>query len=795
MPVCLTQTDFERYDRGELDEAASASVHTHLESCDACRTAYIRYCKEHGAQAGPPADSADPAVPTLTATPAPSSPISSASSSPVSKLSRRLPTIEGYRITGVLGQGGMGIVYNAVQTKLNRTVALKVLPAMVGAANPAAVDRFRREATSAARLHHTNIVPIYDFGESRDGYYYAMELITGSPLNVLIRRFSEQKASTAAPVRLAELLQTISPAGHELPREVDPDGSSGEHGATSTGTSTTGRGRVYYQHVARWMADAADALHYAHGQGIIHRDVKPSNLILSIDGRILIADFGLAKSSGEESVTITGSLLGTIRYLSPEQAMAKRIPVDHRTDIYSLGATMYELLCFQPAFPGTDDKRVLAAIITRDPLKPRKIAHNIPPELETICLTMLEKAPDARYPTARAVAEDLRRYIHDLPIIKKPPGLIRRARKFVRRHQAAVLAVAAIVLLAVVLTVAVPSLRHARTRQEAAELVSDARLFENNRNWAAAAAKYREAIDKAPDYVEAIGNFARMKKEQFNVTQNADPSLLEEGVELCERGLDIDPYNTGLWNTMGVLHKKLKRYDEAIVAYEQALELQGDYSAAWENLGIVQALNGEFQEAESNILHAAELAGTGESQCEFPWRNLAAIELHLKKADALEHLDQASTCNSQDPCTLLLRTRLLLELEGKTDINRAVELAGYADYRSERRNPRVKRFRGLAHLSKGDWAQAIEHASEAISLGDELVTVDHFIIAMAEAELGHPEKARQSYQQALFAWPEDLKDPQAFRVIAPAGVLWFESAEWLNQLRDKVEERLGAVSP
>ncbi len=787
MPVCLTQADFERYDCGELDEATSANVRAHLDSCDTCRMAYARFSKERAAQAcpqGTPADHEDPTH-TITATP----------SSPASKVARYLPKIEGYRITGVLGQGGMGIVYNAVQTKLNRTVALKVLPAMVGSANPAAVARFRREATSAARLHHTNIVPIYDFGESRDGYYYAMELVTGSPLNVLIRRFSEQKASVAAPVRLAELLQTISPAGHELPREDDQDGSSGEHAATGTGTSTTGRGHVYYQHVARWMADAADALHYAHGQGIIHRDVKPSNLILSVDGRIFIADFGLAKSSDEESVTITGSLLGTIRYLSPEQAMAKRIPVDHRTDIYSLGATMYELLCFQPAFPGTDDKRVLAAIITRDPTRPRKIAHSVPPELETICLTMLEKAADARYPTGRAVAEDLRRYIHDLPIIKKPPGLIQRARKFVRRHRAAVLAVTAIVLLAVVLTVAVPLLSHARARQEAAELVSDARLFENNRNWAAAAAKYGEALDIDPDYVEAIGNFARMKKEQFNSTPNADPSLLEEGVDLCEHGLAIAPEKTSLWNTMGVLFKKLKRYDEAIIAYQQALEHQGDYSAAWENLGIVQALNRDLREAERNILRAAELAGTEEAECEYPWRNLAAIELHLKRADAIEHLDQALTCNAQDPFTLLLQTRLLLELDGHMDIDRAVDVAGYADYRSEGRNPTVKRVRALAHLRKGDWAQAIEHASEAIRLNDDLMTMDYFIIAMAESELGHSEAARKANQQAMDAWPGDLKDPQAIRVRAPAGVLWIESAEQLIRLRDEAEKRLQAATP
>ena len=468
LSTCLTLADFERLSEGSLDAEAAVRARAHLDSCDACRVAYEHFHRDRAFL--------DNAKSVLLDDSNSGDLLPGSGSSPVRNAVTHTPKIEGYRITGVIGQGGMGIVYRAVQTKLNRTVALKVLPAMIGAASPSAVSRFRREATAAARLHHTHIVPIYDFGESHDAYYYAMELISGQPLNVVIQRFAEKNAATVSPVRLAELLlSTTSSAEVPAPGEVH-GGLSVDGPPSMTSASSGGRGRLYYRQVARWMADAADALHYAHGQGIIHRDIKPANLILSVDGRIMIADFGLAKSVDEESVTLTGSLLGTIRYLSPEQAMARRVPVDHRTDIYSLGATMYELLCFQPAFPGEDDKQVLSAIITREPTAPRKVAPSVAHELETICLKAMEKSPDARYPTARAFVDDLRRYTHDLPIVAKRPGPIARTIKFVRRHKAGVVAVAA----SVFLVITVPLLGYInkkRIEHQIEALIADAHVL------------------------------------------------------------------------------------------------------------------------------------------------------------------------------------------------------------------------------------------------------------------------------------------------------------------------------
>jgi tetratricopeptide (TPR) repeat protein len=647
-----------------------------------------------------------------------------------------------------------------------------------------------------------------------------MELISGKPLDVLIERFAEQDAASASVVRLAELLWSHAPeAAAGLPTDRPDTGSGGDR-STLTGTTSAGRGRLYYRQVARWMADAAGALDYAHGQGIIHRDIKPSNLILSVDGRIMLADFGLAKTAEEESVTMTGSFLGTLRYVSPEQAMAKRVRVDHRTDIYSLGATMYELLCFHPAFPGSDDKEILGAIISRDPTPPRKVAATVPSELETICLKTLEKSPDSRYDTARALVEDLRRYIEDLPIVAKRPGPIARTRKFVRRHKAGVIATIAVVLLAI----AVPWLAHAsrqwtlesrrreveaRRREEegqrrkAAEAVAQAQFYEKQERWPEATAEYKTALEVDPKNVDALGNFARMKKQQYNDQldqhRQADPKLLQEAIDLCDRALAEAPDRTALWNTKGVLLKMLQRYDEAIDAYDHALELNPAYSPALENRGITLALSGDLDGAKVNIRRAAELAGTEEFQCEFPWRNLASIELHEADPSAATLIETALTCDHKNAATLRLRARLFLDLEGYSDFDRALEDAGRADFLEPEivKDPRTKRTYALAQLRKGEFKRAAASARVAIELRDDLAAADHFIIAIAEAKLDQVDRAQEAYDRGLETWPADLKDAGAYRLTGDDGILWFESANRLQRLHDEAAALVatGAATP
>lgn len=789
MSSCPGDLLLAQYSRGQLEPGQAEQVRTHLEFCVTCRSMLDR---AESPVARPPDHtvSVSPSHP-----PIPDS--ADEGTSPAARAAAHYPRIEGYRITGVLGQGGMGIVYRAVQTNLNRVVALKVLPAMVGAASPAAVARFRREATAAARLHHTNIIPIYDFGESRDAYFYAMEVITGQPLNVLIQHLSKSDASTAPAHRLAEILYAATSGA------VPPPPSGGSDGSATSDrsgiTTSTGRGRFYFQQIARWMADAADALHYAHGQGIIHRDIKPGNLILSTDGRIMMADFGLAKSGEEESMTITGALLGTVRYLSPEQAMAKRIPVDHRTDIYSLGATLYELLCFQPAFPGSDDKQVLAAIITREPAAPRKIMHAVPSELETICLKCLEKSPEARYATAKALADDLRCYLADMPIVAKRPGFIGRAVKFVRRRKAPVIAVTAAVLLVVVSLVLV-QVRRAERAARVAELFGLGKAAAGTPHEMEEAVRlFERALDIDPDHAPSLVFLAQIYKDKHNRAPDTSEGaeMLAKADAYCQSALSINPNDQAALNTRGVVLKMMMRFDEAIETYQRVAQLsqpdadQTHYAATLSNLGACHALKKDFDLARQNLAQGAELLGrrVNDPWAATAWRNLAALELHLADPASMKHVTQAIECLSNDPESYVLRARLRMSLDSLADPVQALIDATTADNLARGGNGRVKRIRALSHLRNGQWREAAENARLAID-GKDMPTVNKLILAIAHAKLDQQDEARKAFDAAAAAWPAELAAEGTVQVTADKGILWFESHGNLALLRDEAKQLL-----
>lgn len=313
-----------------------------------------------------------------------------------------------------LGRGGMGVVYEARQVSLNRPVALKILGPGFGL-TPRAVERFHREAEAAARLHHSNIVPVYATGEQDGIHFYAMELIDGPSLDAVIRDLRD--GPSALPPNLAA-------TGAYVPGASTP---------TPTG-SGSGSSADRFDRAATMIADVADALHHAHLNGVTHRDIKPSNLLLSADGRLSVTDFGLARMLEQPGMTVTGEFVGTPAYMSPEQITAGRIPVDHRTDIYSLGATLYELLTLRPPFVTDGRDRLLAMVIQKEPEPPRRVNPKVPRDLETICLKCLEKDPDRRYASAKELADDLRRYVNRFAILAKRTGPIAKLKKWVKRN-------------------------------------------------------------------------------------------------------------------------------------------------------------------------------------------------------------------------------------------------------------------------------------------------------------------------------------------------------------------------
>ena len=380
-----------------------------------------------------------------------------------------------YRIIREIGHGGMGVVYEAEQVSLGRRVALKVLPWQV-AKDRTTLARFRREARASARLHHTNIVPVFEVGQDGEVRYYAMQFIQGQSLDAVIdelrrlrsrspsgarqpagpgpaRRPSRPESGTRGIDARARRCQSLLSGQFDRDRRSGPPptrppktrGRPGSSPNRSPRTrpdtsavmpggaqlsSVESRHRAFHRGVAHIGRQAASALAHAHARGIVHRDIKPSNLLLDTEGVVWVSDFGLAKVD-DDDLTRTGDILGTLRYMAPERFRGQG---DARADLYSLGLTLYELLVLRPAFDSPDRVALSEQIKTVDPPRPRSIDPRVPRDLETIVLKAIEKDPERRYASAEAMAEDLRRFLDDEPIQARRVGAPERYIRWARRN-------------------------------------------------------------------------------------------------------------------------------------------------------------------------------------------------------------------------------------------------------------------------------------------------------------------------------------------------------------------------
>ena len=405
-----------------------------------------------------------------------------------------------FRIIREVGHGGMGVVYEAEQVSLGRHVALKVMPHRA-LADAKQKRRFEREAKAAARLHHTNIVPVFGVGEHEGLPYYAMQFIQGLGLDTVLAELKQLQPVGRASSGLPAMGPASSPphacdrsaahvalslmtgrlvagdaksAAHgdltldAVPQEAAPPGplvgsdSSAVRGMSSSsvvlpgqsGSGGRSRRATYWHSVAQIGVQVAGALDYAHKQGIVHRDIKPSNLLLDLHGIVWVTDFGLAKTDDQQNLTTTGDILGTLRYMPPEALEGK---ADARSDIYALGLTLYELLAFRPAFDERERNKLIRQV-TEDPPRLDRLNRALPRDLVTIVHKAIERDPSHRYQAPAELAADLQRFLDDEPIHARRASNSEKLWRWCRRNKLVAGLAAVVVLLLVSAAVGGPAL-------------------------------------------------------------------------------------------------------------------------------------------------------------------------------------------------------------------------------------------------------------------------------------------------------------------------------------------------
>jgi tetratricopeptide (TPR) repeat protein len=539
-------------------------------------------------------------------------------------------TLGDFKLVRQIGQGGMGVVYEAVQLSLGRHVALKVLP-FAAALDSRRLQRFKNEAQAAALLHHANIVPVHAVGCEQGVYFYAMQLIDGATLADVIRGLHDPDGSPAMDL-----------TGPYLPTAL-----SGSSASTRSGFSAPGRGPDFYRAVARVGIQATDALDHAHAHGVIHRDIKPANLMLQPDGHLWVTDFGLAQLADDVQLTRTGDLIGTLRYMSPEQALARRVVIDHRTDIYSLGVTLYELLTGRPAFSGADRQELLRQIAFEEPIAPRRLDRAIPVELETIVLKAMAKNPADRYASASELAEDLRAFVDDRPIRARRPSLVERLGRWGRRHRALVGSGVAVLLVAVVALALSTWLvwqqkeqtrvERDRAAEEEVRAVEAARIARQKEEEARQALAREAAQRRRAEQLLGLGlqtldemfiGAAAYRLMRGQPTSLEDRQQMQRAVvflELFTKQTTDDPAAqrqiAAAYSRLANLHSQLGAHDRAIAAAKQAVKLAekladgrpNDSDRAAEvamllgRLGVIHDLAGQVAEAEKAHQRALRL--------------------------------------------------------------------------------------------------------------------------------------------------------------------------------------------
>jgi len=571
-----------------------------------------------------------------------------------------------------IGRGGMGVVYQALQESLGRRVALKLLPQ--SSLDQKSAQRFDQEARLVANLVHSNIVPVYGIGKHEGYAYFVMQYIEGQSLDrVLVElkklRHPEKVLTTNDSVDSLDsvdsgklsrsVLSLLNPLDTSKTDKAKPGESGTDVQAAGIDTGTMRRDQTsasgtfasepglaqpdshYWINVARVGMQIASALGYAHQQKILHRDIKPSNMIMDEAGSVWVTDFGLARSFESDRLTRTGEIVGTLRYMPPEQMAGQS---DVRGDVYGLGLTLYEMLTLHPANDESDHRRLIAQVTDGVHIAPRKIDSRIPRDLETIILKSIEREPEKRYQSADALHADLKRFVCGEPIHARRISTIERIVKWAKRRPT----VAALALLATMFAcLGVAGItwkwREADHNFREAQIQSDAREV-----------YFSKALDAVRQLLTRVGNTTLADTPQMTrVREQLLNDALGFYVDFAQEAGD-DP---GLRREMGLVHRqigdiqaKLGKANEAAAAYllssETFKKLFADFPDETEYLFdqlftrthyanyLAQSDNIETSERELdkivNTLEQMERKGFGEKQLA-AW-NLAKASAHYGRA-------------------------------------------------------------------------------------------------------------------------------------------------------------------
>lgn len=655
------------------------------------------------------------------------------------------PTMLGeFRLIREIGRGGMGVVYEAEQLSLGRRVALKVLPA-TASQDPRQRQRFQIEAQAAALLHHDHIVPVFGIGFDEGAHYFAMQLIDGQPLTKVIQDLAAQSSPERRSGSTAETCELTSRAGFEK-------------APTPRHSSNSSLDRQHYRETARIGLEASNALEHAHEIGVIHRDIKPSNLLIDGRGKLWVADFGLARISQEEhDLTHTGELVGTLRYMSPEQVRAERGGVDKATDIYSLGVTLYELLTLRPAFDASSRQELVQQILHDDPVRPRRINPSIPRDLETIIFKSIEKEPSARYGSALELAEDLKRFLEDQPIRARRPSLVNRAVKWSRRHRPAV--VAGITALILTLATSTAVLWESKRRTEA----SNAALRASNKALKNALTGQRLGIEFALGSLDQItrplvldgGGDQKQKLEARRVLPLALSYYVRLPKLVTDSGL-TDEVAAKAYRQAGFCRMALgspkgrQDYRQAINSYESLVSRKPEL--IFLRTGLIETLH-EY----SRMLTAP--ADKPEAEVSFR-RALAVAESLIRNPEADKHCYTMGLVGPLNDLAWELVKRAPVQF---SDAQLAIRLSRQTvDW-----EPTQSGFwntLGVAYFRVGDWSSAASALQKSMDLSGGGDAADWFFMAAIDQHLGKPQQAHQRFDQAV-SWmkknPDRVKEREA----------------------------------